>query len=341
VLRADILEERMKVLVTGGTGFIGSHTCVELLEAGHDVIVIDNLSNSKVDVVNRIQKITGKSLKFIEGDVINREAIEEVFSQHKPEGVIHFAAYKAVAESMQYPMKYYRNNIVGTMNIAEKCLEHKTRVLVYSSSATVYEGNEPPFHEDMEIKGSSSPYGETKIMCEMMLKSTAKTSNDLSITILRYFNPVGAHPSGLIGEDPNDTPNNLMPIICKAAKGEIEKLSIYGNDYKTPDGTCIRDYVHVMDVAQAHVVALERSKAGSNIYNIGTGRGVSVFEIIEAFERTNIIKIPIKIVGRRSGDIDISYATVEKAYSGLGFRAKYGLEPMVEDSWAYAKSGEQ
>ena len=330
----------MKVLVTGGTGFIGSHTCVELLESGHDVVVVDNLSNSKRDVVNRIQEITGKPIEFIEKNVTDREALEEIFSQHKPEGVIHFAAYKAVAESVQYPMKYYRNNIVGTMNIAEKCLEHKTRFLVYSSSATVYEGNEPPFHEDMAIKGSSSPYGETKIMCEMMLKSMAKTRKDLSIIILRYFNPVGAHPTGLIGENPSDTPSNLMPTICKVAKGEIETLSIYGNDYNTPDGTCIRDYVHVMDVARAHVVALEKNQTGNSIFNVGTGEGTSVFELIQIFEQVTGTTVPYIVGERRAGDVPVSYSTVSRFYQATGNRATYTLEEMAKHAWDfYSKCG--
>ena len=326
----------MRIILTGGTGFIGSHTCVALLEAGHEVNVVDNLSNSKKSVLNGIEEITGKSVEFIEADITDKGAIQRIISEYRPQGVIHFAASKAVAESIEKPLDYYHNNVTGTIILAELCIDNQINKFVYSSSATVYEGNEPPFHEEMEIKSSNNPYGQTKIICERILRDVAKANNEFSVSLLRYFNPVGGHPSGLIGEDPNGIPNNLVPIVCKVAKGEKEYLSVFGDDYPTPDGTCIRDYVHVMDLASGHVLAIERMKAGANAYNIGTGQGASVLELIKAFERTNEIKIPFKIENRRPGDAAVSYASISKSREELGYSPEYDLDAMVRDAWKYA-----
>lgn len=325
----------MRILLTGGTGFIGSHTCVALLEASHDVIIVDNLSNSKKSVVNGIEEITGKSVEFIEADITNKSAIEGIFTKYKPEGIIHFAALKAVEESIKEPLKYYHNNVTATIILADLCIENQINKFVYSSSATVYEGNIPPFHEGMEIKSSNNPYGQTKIICERILTDVAKANSEFSVSLLRYFNPLGGHPTGIIGEDPNGIPNNIVPLICKVAKGEKEYLSVFGDDYDTPDGTCIRDYVHVMDLARGHVLAIERLNSGVNAYNIGTGQGASVLELIRAFERVNEIKVPFNIENRRPGDAAVSYASISKSKDEIGYYPEYDIDSMVRDAWKY------
>lgn len=325
----------MKILLTGGTGFIGSHTCVALLEAGHEVIIVDNLSNSKRSVVNRIEEITCESVEFIEADITDKSAIQRIITEYRPEGVVHFAALKAVAESIEKPLKYYHNNVTGTIVLTELCIENQISKFVYSSSATVYEGNKPPFHEGMEIKSSNNPYGQTKIICERILTDVAKANPEFSVSLLRYFNPVGGHPSGLIGEDPNGIPNNIVPLICKVAKREKEYLSVFGDDYPTPDGSCIRDYVHVMDVAKGHVLAIESLRSGVNAYNIGTGQGASVLELIRSFERANEIIVQFEVEKRRPGDAAVSYASITKSKDELGYYPEYDLDCMVKDAWKY------
>ena len=331
----------MRILLTGGTGFIGSHTCVALLEAGHHAIIVDNLSNSKKSVVARIEEIAGKSVEFIEADITDKGAVQSIIRKHKPEGLIHFAALKAVAESIEKPVDYYHNNVSGAIILADLCIENQINKFVYSSSATVYEGHEPPFHEEMGIGSSNNPYGQTKIICERILTDVAKANPEFSVSLLRYFNPVGGHPSGLIGEDPNGIPNNLLPLICKVAKGDKDYLSVFGNDYPTPDGSCIRDYVHVMDLARGHVLALEKLGSGVNTYNIGTGQGASVLDLIRTFERVNGIKVPYKIEDRRPGDSPVSYASIFKSKDKLGYSPEYGLDSMVRDAWKYIKNSRQ
>ena len=329
----------MKILVTGGTGYIGSHTCVELLNNGYEVVVIDNLCNSKKEVVNNIEKITGKNLLFLEGDVRDKELLRNIFSNNDIGAVIHFAGLKAVGESVEKPLLYYQNNLDSTLNLCEVMNEFNVKKIIFSSSATVY--GDPlklPITEDMEVGKTTNPYGTSKFFIERILNDIYISDSEWSIILLRYFNPVGAHESGLLGEDPNGIPNNLMPYIVKVANGELECLSIFGDDYDTHDGTGVRDYIHVVDLARGHVKAVNKilSCSGVNTYNLGTGHGYSVLDLVNAFERVNNVKINRKIVGRRAGDIAICYADSTKAYKELGWVASLSLDDMVRSAYNYS-----
>ncbi len=328
----------MNILVTGGAGYIGSHTCVELLNSGYSVVVADNLVNSKREVIDKIEEITGKKVDFFEVDVTEYELTKKIFKSYNFDGVIHFAGLKAVGESVQKPLDYYYNNILSTINLSKLCLEFNVNKFVFSSSATVYGNNKPPFVETMELLPATSPYGETKAVCEKILIDVAKVNPNFSLSILRYFNPIGAHKSGLIGEEPNGIPNNLMPYITKVAKKVLPKLNVFGDDYDTPDGSCIRDYIHVVDLAKGHLKALEKIKEGVNIYNLGRGKGVSVFEIINAFEKANNLKIPYEVVGRRAGDLPAFYADATKAYNELNWKTELDINEMCEDAWRFEKN---
>ncbi len=329
----------MKILVTGGLGYIGSHTCVELLENGNDVVVLDNLSNSKIEVKDNIYAITGKMIQFYQGDMLDKDVIEDIFKQHKIDAVIHFAGLKAVGESVKEPLLYYRNNLDSTLNLLEVMRKYDCKNLVFSSSATVYGNQESPrYVETMERKTPSSPYGKTKAMIEDILEDIYASDPAWKIFILRYFNPIGAHEKGLIGEDPNGIPNNLMPYILKVASNELECLTIFGRDYDTPDGTCIRDYIHVVDLAKAHVKALEKSFAVSpNVYtyNLGSGKGVSVSEIVTTFERVNGVKLNYQYGPRRSGDLPKMFADATKAFAELNWKAEKTIEDMCRDAWNF------
>lgn len=327
----------MNILVTGGNGFIGSHTCISLLEAGHSVIIVDNLCNSKIETINKIELISNKKVDFFEVDVTNKKDLELIFKNNKIDGIIHFAGLKAVGESVQKPLEYYFNNLVSTMYLLEMCKKYKVNKFIFSSSATVYGENKVPFTEDMNLLPTTNPYGETKAMSERILKDFANVNSDFCVGILRYFNPVGAHKSGLIGEAPNGIPNNLMPYIAKVAKGELDHLRIFGNDYETVDGTGVRDYIHVVDLANGHVASLSNLKTGINLYNLGTGKGTSVLELVHAFERANNITIPYEIVERRSGDIASCYADTKNAEINLNWTAKKTIEDMCRDSWNFEK----
>ena len=330
----------MKVLVTGGLGFIGSHTVVELLNNNYEVLVIDNLSNSKLDVIDKIKKITNKSFKFYQDDVCDKDALEKIFKENKIDVVIHFAGFKAVGESVDKPLMYYQNNIFSTINLCELMNKYNVHNIVFSSSATVYgDPEELPIKESFEVKHATNPYGETKIINENILKDLYKSNNSWNIAILRYFNPIGAHKSGLIYENPNDIPNNLMPYIVKVATKELECLSVFGNDYDTIDGTGVRDYIHVVDLAKAHIKALEWTlkNNGCDVFNIGTGKGYSVLELVNAFKKYNNVDVPYKIVGRRSGDIAACYADVSHAKDVLGWSSMYDIEDMVKDAYLFTK----
>jgi len=325
------------VLVTGGAGYIGSHTCVELLNANYQVIVIDNLSNSKFASLERVQNITQKKLCFIEGDLRNKNDIISVFNQHKIDAVIHFAGFKAVGESVSIPIGYYQNNIAGTLNLLEAMNNAKVKNIVFSSSATVYgQAKTQPIKEDFPVS-ATNPYGRSKIIIEEMLQDIYKSDSDWNISILRYFNPVGAHKSGLIGEEPNGVPNNLMPFISQVAVGKLEKLNVFGNDYSTKDGTGVRDYIHVVDLAKGHVCALKKLelKLGVMIHNLGTGKGYSVLDMVSAFEQASGREVKYEIVERRDGDIAICYADPGKAKRELGWEAEEGLGAMCEDAWQW------
>jgi UDP-glucose 4-epimerase len=328
----------MKVLVSGGLGYIGSHTIVELLNNNHSVVIIDNLYNSQISTKSKIEKITNKKVEFYNIDATNFNYVSNLCKQYKFDGIIHFAGYKAVGESVDKPLMYYHNNLLSTINLARVALEYKIPKFIFSSSATVYGDGSSPFAETMPLLERTNPYGETKAMSERILIDTAKANKDLSVTLLRYFNPVGAHKSGLIGEVPNGIPNNLMPYITQVAKGIRDKLYIYGNDYDTVDGTGVRDYIHVVDLAKGHVAALESDRNGINIYNLGTGKGTSVLELVNAFKRVNKLDIPYEIVGRRPGDIAISFASVDKAKKELNWEAKLTIEDMVRDAWNFELS---
>lgn len=330
----------MNILVTGGAGYIGSHTCVELLNNNHSVIIADNLCNSKMKTINKIKQITNKDVLFYQVDVTDRQAVESIFSSHQIDGVIHFAGLKAVGESVEKPLEYYYNNIVSTIILSKACIKYNVNKFVFSSSATVYGENKVPFVETMDLLPTTNPYGETKAISERILMDVAKVHPNFSISLLRYFNPVGAHESGLIGEAPTGIPNNLMPYITQVASGKLEKLKVFGNDFDTIDGTGVRDYIHVMDLAEGHVAAIEKLTKGIHIYNLGTGKGTSVLQLIHAFEEVNNIKIPYEIVGRRPGDIASSYADVSKAEQELGWKAKRGIKEMCRDAWRFEKEHE-
>lgn len=330
----------MKILVTGGLGYIGSHTCVELLDAGYDIVVVDNLYNSDISVKDRIEKITGKTFKFYEDDVCDEEALEKIFSENKIDAVIHFAAYKAVGESVKLPLNYYENNLTSTIKLCKVMKRHKVNAFVFSSSATVYGSPKTlPIKEDFPLS-TTNPYGSTKLYNEGILKDVSISDDKFSVIILRYFNPIGAHHSALIGEDPKGIPNNLMPYIVKVAAGELECLNVFGNDYNTHDGTGVRDYIHVVDLAKGHLKAIEKAmeEPGVKYYNLGTGTGYSVLDLVTTYEKVNNVKVPYKIVGRRPGDIDACYADPTKAYEELGWKAELGIEEMCRDSYLYQES---
>lgn len=327
----------MNILVTGGAGYIGSHTCVELLEAGHRVVVLDNLCNSSRISLERVATITGKQALFIEGDVRNRDTLEQLFSRQEIDAVIHFAGLKAVGESVQQPLTYYQNNISGTLTLLESMAEAGVKCLVFSSSATVYgEPESLPISEDAACS-ASNPYGRSKLIIEEMLRDLMVADGSWNISILRYFNPVGAHASGLIGEDPRGTPNNLMPYIAQVASGRLAQLSVFGGDYPTLDGTGVRDYIHVVDLARGHLAALNKltEVPGLLTHNLGTGRGYSVLEMVHAFEQASGRQVSYRIVDRRPGDIAACYADPSRAWSELGWRAERGLAQMCQDSWRW------
>ena len=331
----------MAILVTGGTGYIGSHTCVELLEKGEKIIIVDNLSNSKREVTDKIKEITKKDFAFYEADIQDREAMVKIFEENPDiESVIHFAGLKAVGESVEKPLEYYHNNVYGTLVLLEVMRQYGCKKIIFSSSATVY--GDPaslPIKEDFPLS-TTNPYGTTKLMIEMILKDLVIADPTWSVVLLRYFNPIGAHKSGLLGEVPNGIPNNLMPYITQVAIGKIDELKVFGNDYPTPDGTGVRDYIHVVDLAIGHVKALKklREENGTHIYNLGTGNGYSVLEIVQAFEKVNGIKIKYRITERRPGDIPACYADPTKAKEELDWVATRNLEDMCRDSWNFTKN---
>mgnify|MGYP002733540887 CR=1 FL=1 len=328
----------MSILVAGGLGYIGSHTVVALIEAGYSVVIADNLSNSKIEVLEALTQITGKTLPFYRIDVTDAEAVDALFNENDIEGIIHFAGYKAVGESVVQPLKYYQNNLMSTITLVNACIKYGVRKFIFSSSATVYGNNEVPFKETMSLLPTTNPYGETKAMGERILRDVAISNPNFEIALLRYFNPIGAHESGLIGEAPNGIPNNLMPYVTQVAKGKLKELQVFGNDYPTPDGTGVRDYIHVVDLAEGHVAAIKHITAGVHVYNLGTGKGTSVLEIIKMFEHVNNIKIPYKIVARRPGDIAFCYADATKAKDQLNWSTKRTLEEMCRDAWNFEKS---
>ena len=350
----------MNVLVTGGAGYIGSHACVELLNAGHSVVVVDNLVNANAECLRRVERITGKTLEYHEMDLLNRAALNELFDTHRFDCVLHFAGLKAVGESVQQPLRYYNNNLGTTIHLCQTMAAHGVKKILFSSSATVYSpDNTMPVDESARTGGCTNPYGWTKYMSEQILSDTAKADGEWTVMLLRYFNPVGAHPSGLIGEDPRGIPNNLMPYIAQTAAGRREYLSVFGNDYPTPDGTGVRDYIHVVDLARGHVAALDwmggkvgtgepsglgsiqgeaqadGSRRGVGIFNLGTGKGSSVLDVIHAFERACGKTIPYEIKPRRAGDIATNYAACDKAQRELGWVAQYDLDRMCSDSWRW------
>ena len=331
----------MAVLLPGGAGFIGSHTAVELLNSGKEIIILDNFSNSKPNVLDAIKKITGKEFKFYEMDYLNRDGLEKVFQENKIEAVMNFAGYKAVGESVKKPIEYYTNNISGALVLLDVMKKYNCKKFIFSSSATVYgEPEKIPLTEDCKTGGTTNPYGTTKLFIEQILKDIYASDSTWDICILRYFNPVGAHESGLIGEEPQGIPNNLMPYIVRVAKGELKELSVFGNDYNTPDGTGVRDYIHVVDLAKGHVLALDKldkEQQGLYIYNLGTGTGYSVLDMVKAFEKATGKKVPYKIAPRRAGDIAICYADPKKAKEELGWEATKTLEDMCLDAWNYIK----
>ena len=327
----------MAILVTGGTGYIGSHTCIELLKAGEDIVVMDNFYNSKPKAVQLIKEISGKDFRFYEADMCCPSDMEKIFAENEIEAVIHFAGYKAVAESVREPLMYYRNNLGGTFNLLETMKKYGCKKLIFSSSATVYGIPETvPVDESFPLS-AINPYGNTKLIIEDMCRDICHADSDWSVALLRYFNPIGAHESGKIGEDPNGIPNNLMPIIINVCTGKQDKLTVFGNDYPTPDGTCIRDYIHVVDLALGHIAALKsvREKKGAIPYNLGTGKGYSVLEILNAFMKVNGVDIPYVIGGRRPGDAAECYSVPDKAAKELGWKAERSLEQMCRDSWNF------
>ena len=327
----------MTILVTGGAGYIGSHTCVELLNAGYDVVCVDNYYNSVPEVLNRVEKITGKTIQKYECDIRNREGMEKIFAENKIDAVIHFAGLKAVGESSRLPLLYYENNIAGSVILFEVMEKFNCKKIVFSSSATVYGNNPIPYKEDMVTGDVSNPYGRTKHFIEQILGDVYKADNTWSISLLRYFNPIGAHESGLIGEDPNGIPNNLMPYIARVAIGRLPQLTVFGGDYDTKDGTCIRDYVHVVDLAKAHLCAVAKilDTTGIEAYNIGNGVGYSVLDIVHAFEKASGKPLNYVIGDRREGDLPAFYADATKANTELGWKAEYDIDKMCADTWNF------
>ncbi len=327
----------MTILVTGGAGYIGSHTCVELLNEGYDVIVVDNLSNSSKKAIDRVEEITGKHITFYEVDILNHDAMERIFDAHSIDAVIHFAGLKAVGESVVKPIEYYHNNMTGTLVLCDVMRNHGVKNIIFSSSATVYgrSGDHFPITEECPKGSPTNPYGWTKSMLEQVLTDIHTADPEWNVVLLRYFNPIGAHKSGLIGEDPKGIPNNLLPYIAQVAIGKLECLGVFGNDYDTPDGTGVRDYIHVVDLAVGHVKAIKKleEKGGVSIYNLGTGKGYSVLEVLHAFEKACGHEIPYQIKPRRAGDIATCYCAPEKAKKELGWEAQYGIEEMCADSW--------
>ena len=335
----------MSILVTGGAGYIGSHTVVELLNSGREVVIVDNFSNSKKEVLDKIREITKKDFKFYEIDYLDRKSLEKVFEENKVEAVLNFAGYKAVGESVQKPLEYYENNISGAIVLLETMRKYNVKKFIFSSSATVYgEPEKIPITEDCKIGGTTNPYGTTKLFIEQILQDLYKSDNSWDIAILRYFNPVGAHESGLIGEEPQGIPNNLMPYIVRVASGQLEQLSVFGDDYDTHDGTGVRDYIHVVDLAKGHIKALEKlekEETGIYIYNLGTGVGYSVLDMVKAFEKATGRKVDYRIAPRRPGDIATCYSNPEKARMELGWEATKTLKDMCEDSWRYIEKHKQ
>lgn len=334
----------MAVLVTGGAGFIGSHTAVELLESGKEIVIIDNFSNSKPEALEAIKKITGKDFKFYEADYTDRQALEKIFKENNIDSVINFAGYKAVGESVQKPIEYYTNNVYGALVLLDTMRKYGVKKFIFSSSATVYGDPEIiPITEDCKTGGTTNPYGSSKLFIEQILKDLYKSDNTWDIAILRYFNPVGAHKSGLIGEEPKGIPNNLMPYIARVAAGTLKELSVFGNDYDTHDGTGVRDYIHVVDLAKGHIKALEKlekENTGLYIYNLGTGTGYSVLDMVKAFEKTTGKNVPYKITERRPGDIATCYSNPTKAKNELGWIAEKGIDEMCKDSWNFIEAKE-
>ena len=331
----------MNILVTGGIGYIGSHTCVELLEAGHDVVIFDNLSNAKLEVLDRIEKITGKRPKFYQADMRNELELVPIFEENRIDAVIHFAGLKAVGESVAKPWEYYNNNVGGTLNLIHVMEKFDVSKIIFSSSATVYGVPEViPITENCPLGTTTNPYGETKKMLERILMDYRMAHPNWHVILLRYFNPIGAHESGLLGEEPNGIPNNLMPYIMKVAVGELPYLRVFGDDYDTPDGTGVRDYIHVVDLAKGHVSVMQKFGSGADvyIYNLGTGIGYSVLDIVHAFEKANSIEIPYQIVSRRPGDIATCYSDPSKAFDEFGWKAQFDLEKMCKDSYRFAKN---
>lgn len=331
----------MSILVAGGAGYIGSHTSVELLKAGYDIVIVDNYTNSSPLVLDRIKQITGKDFKFYRCNICDRKGLEEIFTKEKIDAVIHFAGLKAVGESCVKPLEYYENNVWGSVCLLEVMKKHGCKKIVFSSSATVYGSeNKAPFVETMPVGTATNPYGTTKIYIENILQDVYKSDSEWSISLLRYFNPIGAHESGLIGENPNGIPNNLMPYVSQVAVGKLPYLNINGNDYPTPDGTGVRDYIHVVDLALGHIKAVSRvlKKTGVDIYNLGTGVGYSVLDVVETFKRVNHVDVPYKIAPRRPGDIATCYANADKALKELGWKAERNLEDMCRDTWNWQKN---
>lgn len=330
----------MAVLVTGGAGYIGSHTCVELMNAGIDVVIVDNFYNCKKFSIDRIKALVGRDFPYYECDIRDREGLDKIFKTEKIDSVIHFAGLKAVGESVQKPLEYFDNNITGTLVLLDVMRKNGCKKIVFSSSATVYgTKNISPLTEDMEIGGVTNPYGRTKYMIECILQDLYVSDKDWSICLLRYFNPIGAHKSGTMGEAPNGIPNNLMPYITQVAIGKRDHLSVFGNDYDTPDGTCVRDYIHVVDLALGHVKAVQKveGEKGVFIYNLGTGKGYSVLDVVNAFKKASGIDIKYEIVARRAGDLAVCYSDPSKAYKELGWKAERDIEEMCEDSWRWQK----
>ena len=331
----------MRVLVTGGAGYIGSHTVVELVKAGHEPVIVDNLYNARIDVLDRIETITGVKPVFYQADCKDKDALRTVFATHKIDAVIHFAAYKAVGESVTKPLQYYRNNLDSTFSLLEVMEEFDCKKIIFSSSATVYGGDyQPPYREEMPAIQSSNPYGWTKVMNERILTDYVTAHPDFCAVLLRYFNPIGAHESGLLGDDPNGIPNNLMPYVARVAAGQLEKLTVFGGDYPTPDGTCLRDYLHVVDLAVGHVKALEfaAKTQGVEAINLGTGNGISVLELVNTFKKINGVELPYVIGSRREGDLPAVWADASKAKKLLGWEAVHTLEDMCRSVWNFTKN---